>query len=83
MLRDGLLSPHSKLLPQNIVSDPPLVAMDGNRQGSVVSGKRMCLSLFMLTSRCLHLIQSRPNRAFSRTSETLSVEECATETAVY
>jgi hypothetical protein len=49
MLRDGLLSPHSKLLPQNIGSDPPspLVAMDGNR--SVVSGKRMCLSMFMLT----------------------------------
>lgn len=37
MLRDGLLSPHSKLLPQNIGSDPPLVAMDGNR--SVVSAK--------------------------------------------
>jgi hypothetical protein len=47
MLRDGLLSPHSKLLPQNIGSDPPLVAMDANR--SVVSGKRMCLSMFMLT----------------------------------
>jgi len=42
MLRDGLLSPHSKLLPQNIGSDPPsspLVAMDGNRHGSVVSVK--------------------------------------------
>jgi large subunit ribosomal protein LP1 len=37
MLRDGLLSPHSKLLPQNIVSDPPLVAMDASR--SVVSVK--------------------------------------------
>jgi hypothetical protein len=49
MLRDGLLSPHSKLLPQNIASDPPLVAMDGNRHGSVVSGKRMCPSVFMLT----------------------------------
>jgi hypothetical protein len=50
MLRDGLLSPHSKLLPQNIASDPPLVAMDGNRHGSVVSNcKRMCLSTFMFT----------------------------------
>ena len=49
MLRDGLLSPHSKLLPQNIISDAPLVAMDGNRHGSVVSSKRMCLSLFILT----------------------------------
>jgi hypothetical protein len=49
MLRDGLLSPHSKLLPQNITSDAPLVAMDGNRHGSVVSGKRMCLSLFKST----------------------------------
>ncbi len=47
MLRDGLLSPHSKLLPQNITSDPPLVAMDGNRHGSVVSSKRMCLSMFI------------------------------------
>jgi large subunit ribosomal protein LP1 len=31
MLRDGLLSPHSKILPQNIRSDPPVVATDGNR----------------------------------------------------
>lgn len=49
MLRDGLLSPHSKLLPQNIASDPPLVAMDGNRHGSVVSCKRICLSMLILT----------------------------------
>ena len=33
MLRDGLLSPHSKLLPQNIRSETPVVATDGNRNG--------------------------------------------------
>jgi hypothetical protein len=37
MLRDGLLSPHSKLLPQNIRSDSPMVATDSSRPGSVVS----------------------------------------------
>jgi hypothetical protein len=46
MLRDGLLSPHSKLLPQNIVSDLPMVATDGNRHGSVVSNCKRCISMF-------------------------------------
>lgn len=34
MLRDGLLSPHSKLLPQNIRSETPVVTTDGNRNGN-------------------------------------------------
>ncbi|KAI0252781.1 hypothetical protein BJV78DRAFT_268849 [Lactifluus subvellereus] len=35
MLREGMLSPHSKLLPQNIHADAPVVATDGSRHGSV------------------------------------------------
>ncbi|KAH9990225.1 hypothetical protein BJV74DRAFT_444856 [Russula compacta] len=46
MLRDGLLSPHSKLLPQNIRSDSPVVATDGNRHGSVVSNSVTKSSVF-------------------------------------
>jgi large subunit ribosomal protein LP1 len=46
MLRDGLLSPHSKLLPQNIVSDSPMVATDGNRHGSVVSNSKTKSGVF-------------------------------------
>ncbi|KAH9000601.1 hypothetical protein EDB86DRAFT_2904888 [Lactarius hatsudake] len=37
MLRDGMLSPHSKLLPQNTRADSLLVSTDGNRPGSTVS----------------------------------------------
>jgi len=37
-LRDGLLSPHSKILPQNIRSDTPVVATDGNRHPITKSG---------------------------------------------
>lgn len=44
MLRDGLLSPHSKLLPQNIRSDLPVVATDGSRHGSVVSNCKRYVS---------------------------------------
>jgi hypothetical protein len=41
MLRDGMLSPHSKLLPQNVRADSVIVATDGNRPESTVSaGKR-------------------------------------------
>src|SRR6266404_948957 len=41
MLRDGMLSPHSKLLPQNVRPDSLMVAIDSNRPGSTVSvGKR-------------------------------------------
>lgn len=37
MLRDGMLSPHSKLLPQNVRADSVIVATDGNRPESTVS----------------------------------------------
>ncbi|KAH9064549.1 hypothetical protein EDB87DRAFT_1680452 [Lactarius vividus] len=37
MLRDGMLSPHSKLLPQNTRADSLLASTDGNRPGSTVS----------------------------------------------
>ncbi|KAI0060518.1 hypothetical protein BV25DRAFT_938426 [Artomyces pyxidatus] len=39
MLRDGLLSPHSKILPQNLRSDSPMVlgGIDGDRPGSIMS----------------------------------------------
>ncbi|KAH9169526.1 hypothetical protein EDB89DRAFT_1984553 [Lactarius sanguifluus] len=37
MLRDGMLSPHSKLLPQNTRGDSLLVSTDSNRPGSTVS----------------------------------------------
>ncbi|KAH9968033.1 hypothetical protein BC827DRAFT_466082 [Russula dissimulans] len=37
MLRDGLLSPHSKLLPHNVGCDSPVVTTHPNRHGSVVS----------------------------------------------
>jgi hypothetical protein len=37
MLRDGMLSPHSKLLPQNVRADSVTVATDGNRPESTVS----------------------------------------------
>jgi hypothetical protein len=44
MLRDGLLSPHSKLLPQNIRSDASMVATDSNRHGSVMSSSKRWVS---------------------------------------
>ena len=44
MLRDGLLSPHSKILPQNIRSDTPVVATDGNRH------RKRCVSPVNVTS---------------------------------
>ncbi|KAI9438302.1 hypothetical protein H4582DRAFT_2076893 [Lactarius indigo] len=37
MLRDGMLSPHSKLLPQNTRADSLMVSTDGNRPGSTLS----------------------------------------------
>ncbi|KAF8273570.1 hypothetical protein EI94DRAFT_1156458 [Lactarius quietus] len=37
MLRDGMLSPHSKLLPQNVRAESVIVTADGNRPGSTVS----------------------------------------------
>lgn len=37
MLRDGMLSPHSKLLPQNVRADSVIVATDSNRPGSTVT----------------------------------------------
>ncbi len=40
MLRDGMLSPHSKLLPQNVRVDSLMVATDGNRPGSTVSPRK-------------------------------------------
>ncbi|KAH9974363.1 hypothetical protein BGW80DRAFT_177719 [Lactifluus volemus] len=43
MLRDGMLSPYSKLLPQNIRVDSPVVATHNIRPGSISNRKR-CLS---------------------------------------
>ncbi|KAI0267329.1 hypothetical protein BC834DRAFT_968846 [Gloeopeniophorella convolvens] len=37
MLRDGMLSPHSKLLPQNTRAESPMILADGNRPGSILS----------------------------------------------
>jgi len=48
MLRDGLLSPHSKILPQNIRSDTPVVATDGNRH------RKRCVSSVDVTVSHIH-----------------------------
>ena len=45
MLRDGMLSPHSKLLPHNVRADSVIGTTEGNRPGSTVSaGKRRLLA---------------------------------------
>lgn len=49
MLRDGMLSPYSKLLPQNIHADAPVVATDGSRHGSISNRKRCPLDLSRMT----------------------------------
>jgi hypothetical protein len=65
MLRDGLLSPHSKLLPQNIRSDTPVVATDGNRNC------KRCVSAVDVTVSFIFMIAMTKSGVFKDERDTI------------